>query len=32
MVPIFTPRTQADLAVVLCLLDAYAFPHFVHND
>jgi hypothetical protein len=31
MVPIFTPRTQADLAVVLCLLDAYGFPHFVHN-
>ena len=32
MVPIFTPRTQADLAVVLCLLDAYGFPYFVHND
>ena len=31
MVPIFTPRNQADLSVVLCLLDAYGFPYFVHN-
>ena len=31
MVPIFTPRTGADLAVALCLLDAYGFPYFVHN-
>jgi len=31
VVPIFIPRSQADLSVVLCLLDAYGFPHFVHN-
>ena len=32
LVPIFTPRSGADLAIVSCLLDAYGFPHFVHNN
>ena len=31
VVPIFTPRTPSDLAVVLCLLHAYGFPYFVHD-
>ena len=31
MTPIFVPQSQSDLAVVLCLLDAYGFPYFVHN-
>jgi hypothetical protein len=31
MIPIFIPQGQADLSVVLCLLDAYGYPYFVHN-
>jgi hypothetical protein len=31
MTPVFTPRNGADLAVVMCLLDAYGIPYFVHN-
>jgi hypothetical protein len=31
VIPIYAPRSQADLQVVLCLLDAYGFPYFVHN-
>jgi hypothetical protein len=31
MTPIFVPQSQTDLPVVLCLLDAYGFPYFVHN-
>jgi hypothetical protein len=31
VISICTPKSQADLQVVLCLLDAYGFPYFVHN-
>jgi hypothetical protein len=32
MTPIFIPRSQSDLSMVLCLLNAYGIPYFVHND
>jgi len=31
MVAVFTPRNGADLAVAMCLLDAFGLPYFVHN-
>jgi hypothetical protein len=31
VVSILTPRNASDLAIALCLLDAYGFPYFVHN-
>jgi hypothetical protein len=31
VITIFIPRNQSELSVVLCLLDAYGIPYFVHN-
>jgi hypothetical protein len=31
LVPIATPQTESELAVIVCLLDAAGIPAFVHN-
>jgi hypothetical protein len=31
LVPIATPQTESELAVILCLLEADGIPAFVHN-
>lgn len=30
-VPISTPKTESEMAVMVCLLDAYGIQNFVHN-
>ena len=30
-VPVATPQTESEMAVMVCLLDAYGIQHFIHN-
>ena len=30
-IPVATPQTESELAVMVCLLEANDIPHFVHN-